>query len=139
MLHTEYIFYDIETDTNLNIGSDKVRKLLHRPMHIEVSKIKVAANHKYEDSLKETLSFTGYDCIELFCKWLFTDGNKNTTVMAYNGSGYDNKFVLKWCLEHGLEPSNIIEQGSNITYLRYNRFNIRFIDPLKHMNARLKY
>jgi hypothetical protein len=58
--------------------------------------------------------------------------------MAYNASGYDNKFLLKWCLEHGLEPSNIIEQGTGITYLRYNKFNIRFIDPLKHMSARLK-
>ena len=138
VLHTEYIFYDIETDTNLNIGTDKVRKMLHRPMHIEVLKVKVAANHKYEDSSVESLSFTGYDCIDLFGNWLFTEQNKNNTVMAYNGSGYDNKFILKWCLEHGLEPSSIIEQGTGITYLRYKKFNIRFIDPCKHMNARLK-
>ena len=58
--------------------------------------------------------------------------------MAHNGAGYDNKFILKWCIEHGLNPSMIIRQGSRITYMHFKKFNIRFVDTLNFFNEGLR-
>ena len=57
--------------------------------------------------------------------------------MAHNGAGYDYKFILKWGIEHGLEPQRKIMQGSRITYMTYKKFNIRFVDPLNFFNTPL--
>ena len=51
------------------------------------------------------MSVNGYDTLDNFCDWLFSDsGNYKATVMAHNGSGYDIRFILKWCINHGLDP-----------------------------------
>ena len=60
--------------------------------------------------------------------FLFQEENENSTVIAHNGAGYDNKFILKWCLSKGWEPTTFIRQGSRITYLAFRKHNIRFID-----------
>ena len=62
--------------------------------------------------------------------WLFRDENANSTVIAHNGSGYDYKFVLKWCLERGERPSTYICQGSHITSMKFRRHNLNFVDSL---------
>ena len=33
---------------------------------------------------------------------MFTEENSNSTVIAHNGAGYDNKFILSYCLSKGL-------------------------------------
>ena len=50
-----------------------------------------------------------------FCDWLFNERNSNSTVLAHNGAGYDNKFILQYCLSKGIVPSAFIRQGSRIT------------------------
>ena len=45
----------------------------------------------------------------------------------HNGAGYDNKFILKWCLSNGLGREPSIRQGSRVTYMFF-KFHIRFID-----------
>ena len=107
-------------------------------MHVEADIIKVSDNHIYEDSLIDTSSFTGYDCCNDFCKWLFGKQHKDCTIMAQTGAGYDNKFILQWCVKHGLNPGMSIRQGSRITYMQFNKFNIRFIDTLHGFNEGLR-
>ena len=80
----------------------------------------------------------GYDCSTKFCDWLFTPENRNSTVIAHNGAGYDNKFILQYCLNKGLVPSSFIRQGSRITYMNFNRFAIRFVDSLHFLSQPLK-
>ena len=118
-----YIIYDFETDTHTDI---------HRPNHVEIDVLKIdqAQGHRYEDCLRDSLAFTGYGCEAKFCDWLFTDRNEHSTVIAHNGAGYDNKFILQHCLMRGLTPDNFIRQGSRITYMRFKKFNIRFIDSV---------
>ena len=53
---------------------------------------------------------------------------KTRTVIAHNGAGYDNKFILQYCLFKGLTPSSFIRQGSRITYMTFKKYGIRFID-----------
>ena len=64
----------------------------------------------------DSLNFIGHGCENTFCDWLFSEGNMDSTVIAHNGAGYDNKFILQYCLNKGLIPSAFIRQGSRITY-----------------------
>ena len=88
--HPKYIIFDFETDTHTNT---------HRANHVEVDVIKIGEqdNHNYDDCLIKSFGFNGYDCATKFCDWLFTDANRNSTVIAHNGAGYDNKFILQYC------------------------------------------
>ena len=77
--------------------------------------------HDYNKCLKLQFGINGYDCDTKFCNWLFTANNRNSTVIAHNGAGYDNKFILQYCLFKGLTPSSFIRQGSRITYMRFEK------------------
>ena len=133
----KYIIFDFETDTNKKID-DIGAMLLHQVMHVEVDVLEVSDNNKYEDSLIENKSFTGYDSLGEFCEWLFTKNNLDSTVMAHNGAGYDNKFILQYCVNKGMNPEMVIRQGSRITYLHFKKFNIRFIDTIHFFNKPLR-
>jgi hypothetical protein len=136
--HPKYIIFDFETDTSKKIKEDG-SVLLHQVMHVEADILKVSYTHIYEDSLINAVSFTGYDCCNDFCKWLFDKQNKDSTIMAHNGAGYANNFILQWCIKHGLNPDMIIRQGSRITYMHLKtKINIRFIDTLHFFNEGLR-
>ena len=131
--HPRYIIFDFETETYTGT---------HVPNHVEVVKLKVDDTHDYEKSKREWITFGGYGCEDHFCNWLFTKENSDTTVMAHNGAGYDNKFILKWCLLHGMRPDTYIRQGSRITFMYFKTFHIRFIDtyhfllqPLRNLSS----
>ena len=126
-----YIIFDFETDTSTSI---------HRPNHVEIDILEVdtRVSHEYDNCLKESLAFNGYGCEDKFCDWLFTKENHDTTVIAHNGAGYDNKFILKWCLSHGKRPDSFIRQGSKIAYMAFSKFKIRFVDSCNFFMCRLK-
>ena len=84
--------------------------------------------HDYKKCLIKNETFTGYGCEEKFCDWLFTKVNRGATAIAHNGSGYDFKFILKWCLKRGMTPDSYIRQGSHIMYMGFKKFNLRFVD-----------
>ena len=130
-----YIIYDFETDTSsdqvLKPNSDDKYYEIHKPNHVEYDLLQIdeELTHDYENCLIKTSNFSGYNCADEFCEWLFTEDNYNTTVIAHNGAGYDNKFILKWCItKKGLLPSSFIRQGSRITYMSFEKFRIRFVD-----------
>jgi hypothetical protein len=83
----KYIIFDFETDTSSGI---------HKCNHVEVDVLQVDSKqtHDYENCLKESFGLNGYGYEEKFCDWLFTMENTGSTVIAHNGAGYDNKFVL---------------------------------------------
>jgi hypothetical protein len=129
--HPRYITYDFETDTHDGI---------HKPNHVEVDIMKIdeGQTHEYDKCLIDKINFNGYDCAERFCDWLFTKENSNSTVMAHNGSGYYNQFILKYCIGKGLLPSKLIRQGSRITYMSFLKYSIRFVDSYLFMSQPLK-
>jgi hypothetical protein len=99
-------------------------------MHVDADIIKVPDNHLYEESLTSTNSFAGYDCQADFWKCWFIKANRDSTDMAHNGAGYDNKFVLNLCIDHGLHAAMLIRQGSRITYMHFNNTIIMLTDTL---------
>ena len=112
--------------------------MTHIPNHVEVSVLKVSDDHSYEASLINKRTFPGYGCESAFCEWLFHKDNAYLTVIAHNGAGYDNKFILQWCLRKGLEPEAFIRQGSRITFMTFKKFKLRFIDSLHFFLEPLK-
>jgi hypothetical protein len=80
-------------------------------MHVEANITQVPYRHLYEESSTSTISLAGYDCqTDLWKTCLFTKANKDSTDMAHNGAGYDNKFILKLCIDHGLNPAKLISK-----------------------------
>ena len=118
------------------------------PNHLEydVLQIDIGLTHDYDKCLIKSSTFYGYICVDDFCEWLFTEENRNTTVMAHNGAGYDFKFILQWCItKKHLLPSSFIRQGSRITYMTFEKYRLRFIDsynffmePLKKLSETYK-
>ena len=127
----KFIIYDFETDTNTDI---------HIPNHVEVDCLRIdeELTHDYDKCLQKKESFTGYGCDIKFCEWLFTKDNSNSTVIAHNGGGYDNKFILKWCSSTGMKPDCFIRQGSKIAYMSFKKFKIRFVDSYSFFQCKLK-
>ena len=123
--------FDFETDTHTDI---------HKPNHVEIDVLEVdeELTHTYDNCLVDSLNFNGYGCENTFCDWLFSEDNTDSTVIAHNGAGYDNKFILQYCLSKGLIPSAFIRQGSRITYMSFKNYHIRFIDSLHFFLQPLK-
>ena len=125
-----YIIWDAETDTSTGV---------HLPNLIVVEVLEVDGDNDYIKSMKSRKIFRSYDCLRLFCEWLFTEENEGSIVIAHNGGGYDHKFVLKYALERLLPPTTYICQGSHITYMRFRKFNLQFKDSwiFSNRNCRL--
>ena len=108
-------------------------------MKIIAFKLKITGSGSFEESFVEKYTFDGYDCNDKLCSWLFRDkSNRYHTVIAHNGCGYDNKFVLNWVISHGIHPNKYIRQGSRITYMTFNNNNLRFIDSLSFVAKPLR-
>ena len=117
-----YVIYDFEAD---------VHTLTHMPNHVEADVLQVDENrYTYEDCLTNTFRHNGYDAVEKFCDWLFTKDNYNSTVIAHNQAGYDGRFILQYCLNRGLHPTQYIRQGSRIMYMAFKKHRLRFVDSL---------
>ncbi len=109
-------------------------------------KIKPETEADYDKCLDCTRKFWGYDCMNEFCNWLFSDYNRGSTVFAHNAAGYDSKFVLKHYLQaYGKGPDKMIRQGNRITLMKDKKYDLRFIDsynfflqPLKDLSETYK-
>ena len=117
-----YVIYDFEAD---------VHTLTHKPNHVEADVLQVGKNNNtYEDCLTNTFRHNGYDAVDKFCGWLFKADNYKSTVIAHNQAGYDGRFILQWCLNRGLHPTQYIRQGSRIMYMAFKKYKLRFVDSL---------
>ena len=111
-----YIVCDLETDTSTNT---------HVVNHAQVDRLHVNDSYDYDKCLREQRSFDGYNSLDEFCDWLFTEkSHSHSTVLAHNGVGYDFRFILKWCLDHGLHPDVFIRQGNIILYMWFRKKSI---------------
>ena len=112
---------NFETDTSSGI---------HKPNLCVAYVLEVDDDHDYDKSLIETKIFEGYNCCSDFCKWLLTKENANSTVIAHNQAGYDGKYILSYCINACLVPSEYIQQGNRISYMYFSKFHLRFVDSL---------
>ena len=76
---------------------DQVQSLQINKLKVDILKIDDEQTHNYENCLIESFGINGYDCEKKFCDLLFTEENQGATVIAHNGAGYDNKFILQYC------------------------------------------
>ena len=126
------LLYDFECDTEDGT---------HRPNHVEIIRLKIdeELTHDYDKCFVERLSFTGYDCVDSFCKWLLHERNKGAIIMAHNAAGYDSKFIHTWMIQNkGKRLDKVIRQGSRITYMYCKKFEQHFIDSYNFFMSPLK-
>ena len=110
-----YIVVDFETDTSTTT---------HVVNHANVDILITDEEHNYETSLLNSMSFNGYGAggaLDKFCDWLFSEPQTcKATVTAHNGSGYDFRFILKWCTNHGLHPDVFTRSGRRLMYMYFS-------------------
>ena len=75
-----------------------------------------------------------FQTIEEFCKFAFSTRYENYTFIAHNAKGFDNQFILGYCVEQGLKPYTIMN-GSKIMFMKVGK--VTFLDSMNHVAGRL--
>ena len=78
---------------------------------------------------KEVALFEGKDTVKKFCKWVFTEENKDCILIAHNFQGYDGYFITEYLIENAIHYE-IIYRGAKSISLKVPEWGIRFIDSL---------
>ena len=104
------------------------QKIVHEKQKIDTCKICLSREDEREKI------FAGEQCTEAFCKWLFS--RKDSTAIAHNNSGYDIYFILKYMLENGIAPTNVIRSGGKIRQLIEHTIH-RFFKFLAHGSVKI--
>jgi len=58
-------------------------------------------------------TFTGDNCVNDFCQFLFCKNMRNTTAIAHNARGFDSHFILQYLYKQGIAPT-VITNGEDI-------------------------
>jgi hypothetical protein len=72
----------------------------------------------------------GDDALTDFCKWLFTEENRDAVVLAHNFRAYDGNFILDYIHQQGRRPT-IITRGLDIMACTYD--SLKFLDTLSFL------
>lgn len=73
--------------------------------------------------------FDGPNTRDDFCKWLFSEENKDAKVICHNFKGYDSYPIMSYLYENGILPE-VIMNGSKLMCLDVPKCNIRFLDSI---------
>jgi hypothetical protein len=88
---------------------------------------------KYQDDVEEIgeKSFgLSDDVTNDVGNFLFSPFFKGATVIAHNLRGFDGCFLIQFMTANSLKPSNIITNGTKVTYMFLKSLDMRFIDSL---------
>ncbi len=78
--------------------------------------------------------FKGKDTVSLFCEWLLSAQNRDSTVIAHNSKAYDCYFIFKYMVDHGIKPHTVLFSGSKIMYMKVGKgAHLRFLDSLNFL------
>lgn len=115
---SKVVYFDFETESVSGI---------HIPVFCHVSWI-FKENETVEKGQK---SFgLSNDVSEEVGQFLFSPFFKGSTLIAHNARGFDGCFLMQYLVKNNLKPSNIILDGTKITYMTVPTLQIRLIDSL---------
>ena len=113
---TNHYFYDIET--NVVDG-------VHEPILVMMQDVS-----GYEKA------FYGVECINNFCKEIFSPQYENSIFISHGGKNYDNFFPLNYCYKNNIRPK-VLFNGGQILALQIPDFKIEFKDNLSFLTVPL--
>ena len=77
---------------------------------------------------------SGSNVGERFGKWLFQINHKGFTVIAHSFRSYDSYFIMKYLMEQGIIPQNIIYIGFKLNYLKIGKgLQMLFLDSMNFL------
>ena len=149
----KYIFYDFECtqDTGIHIPNLVVAKWSCSDCldnEAKLSKIKDQDEDELKqmyvskinncslcaaDPKKRDIMFEGDKCTSAFCAWLFSEPNHGCTFLGHNAANYDSYFILKYLVDNGIAPINVIRTGGKIRQFVEPNTNCRMIDSLSFL------
>ena len=77
------------------------------------------------------VDFNGENCLEDFCRWLFSEHHRGFHAIAHNAKAYDLQFILAWLVRKGLVPKKAIMRGTKLIQLQAE--GITFFDSLSFL------
>ena len=81
--------------------------------------------------------FYGEDTVDKFCRWLFSEVNKNSVAFAHNNRAFDAMFILKW-LENEEFCPEFIFNGQKCLFMCVPKMNLRILDSLNYLCSPLR-
>ena len=80
-------------------------------------------------------ALSGEDAADEFLRWV--EAQKAATLVAHNGSGYDNYLVLQEIKRRRIAlPQTLIMDGQKVMYMKYQ--GVRFVDSMRHVAGSLE-
>ena len=128
-----HLYFDFETsvvDSYLKPIVCVVEKVCN---HCEHLPIKHGCDKKCG---KRRVIFTGEECLDQFCQWLFSANNKGYIAISHNGGNFDCLFILRYLHDNLIYPK-IITRSSKIIQLIVKEYGIYFIDSLNFIQGKL--
>ena len=156
----KYIFFDFETTqedlvqcekgylpdekkTCKNCKKKRCGSFEHRPNLCVAHRVCLACIHQPLNKHtgcdicgKHEHVFSGRSARNDFCKWLFSEGNNNSFVIAHNFRAFDSWFVLSYLHENNVRPK-IIPNGAKNMCIHVDECNIKMIDSLNFLPVSL--
>ena len=118
--HIDKVLY-FDFETNFSSG-------VHKPIFCCVRWV-FKKNKKIIDQGQKTFGLKS-DITDDVGKFIFSKKFLGATVIAHNLQGFDGCFLIQYLIKNNLKPTNVILNGTKITYLAIQKFKIRLIDSL---------
>jgi len=119
-----FLFFDFETTQEKVVKETKFGpELEHIPnVCVAMTTCDDCRHRDFESTCgrcgKHEYVFSGENCRDDFCKWLFSRKMKNTTAIAHNARGFDAQFILQYLYKEGIKPNKILTNGKRTNFIQ---------------------
>lgn len=116
-----FVFFDFETTQEKVLRNTALGDEFEHVPNVCVAMITCddCRNRDFEVACGRCLDheriFTGDNCLNDFCKFLFAKNMKNTTAIAHNARGFDSQFILQYLYKEGIRP-DVIANGKYLFF-----------------------
>jgi hypothetical protein len=83
-----------------------------------------------DEEIGEKSFGVGKDVSKEVGEFLFSPFFKDSTVIAHNLKAFDGCFLIQYMTANSMKPSNVITNGTKVTYMFLHMLNMRFVDSL---------
>ena len=114
--------------------ANKIRSSKNKHYYFDIETNVVNGVHEpilvmMQDSSGFEKAFYGVECMDNFCKEIFSRQYDQSVFISHGGKNYDNFFQLNYCYKNNIKPK-VLFNGGQILALEIPEYNIQFKDNL---------